>query len=392
MKKLWIILVLVLLFCSCGTPPVSEDSGEYKDTASSGVWISYSELNNMLSSENGFENEFDKVISNLNEMKIENLYIHVRAFGDSLYKSNYFPLMKTAIGYEYDILEHIITDCKQSGIKVHAWINPYRISTSTTDVNTLGSDSPVYKWLNDDDTQNDRNVCFSNGIYLNPAEVEVQSIVIGGIKEIIEKYDVDGIHFDDYFYPTDDPLFDEASYKAYCNNKTNPLSLEDWRRNNVNSLISGCYSAIKYINKDVAFSISPMASIDNNYNKLYADVKEWIDGGYIDFIIPQLYFGFEYPDESFRFNNLLNEWKKLTKNSETGLIIGLANYKSVPELDADKEEWENNSDIISRQVKLCFQDGYVQGYVYFSYSSLFSSEEPYAKQRENILKLEINNG
>ena len=134
------------------------------------------------------------------------------------------------------------------------------------------------------------------------------------------------------------------------------------------------------------------ASIKQNYNNLYADVKEWINCGYIDYIIPQLYFGFEYPEDEFKFENLLNEWKNITKESKVGLLIGLANYKSIPQLEADKQEWENNHDIIARQVQICKADRIAQGYVYFSYSSLFSVEEEYAKQRENILKLESQNG
>lgn len=389
MKKIWIIIAVILVLVGCSTP---EPQQNYSNSAVSGVWISYSELNQMLTSDKGFKNEFQEVLLNLKQLKIKNLYVHVRAFCDSLFESNYFPLMQTVSEYEYDVFEHIIDACKGQNIKVHAWINPYRVSTSTTDVNTLGSENPVYKWLNDENGENDRNVCISNGVYLNPAEPEVRALVIDGIKEILKKYEVDGIHFDDYFYPTTESAFDEISYKSYCEGKSNPLCLEDWRRNNVNLLISGCYSAIKYIKKDVVFSVSPMASIEHNYNNLYADVKEWISGEYIDYIIPQIYFGFEYPDEKFKFTNLVNDWKNIVNNSEVGLFIGLASYKGVPELDEDKEEWENNSDIISRQVKICTQDELIRGYVYFSYSSLFSNQEPYANQRENILKLENKNG
>ena len=155
--------------------------------------------------------------------------------------------------------------------------------------------------------------------------------------------------------------------------------------------MSGCYSAIKYNNSNILFTVSPMASIKQNYKNLYADVKEWIKGGYIDYIIPQIYFGFEYPADEFKFENLLKEWKKMVKNSDVGLIIGLPSYKSIPELEEDKEEWENNHDIIARQVQICKDDDLVQGYVYFSYSSLFGEAEEYVKQRENILKLENEN-
>ena len=390
MKKVLSIIILILLLAGCSTIPI-KDTVSYANTATSGVWISYSEVNSMLASENGFESEFLNVISNLRKLNIQNLYIHVRAFCDSLYKSDYFPLVSYAESYQFDIFEYILTICHQNGIKVHAWINPYRVSTASSDIETLNTQSPAYKWLKDEDAENDRNVCISDGIYLNPAEPQVQKLIIDGIKEIIEKYDVDGIHFDDYFYPTTQRQFDEISYTMYCSDKENPLSLEDWRRNNINSLMSGCYSAIKYNNSNILFTVSPMASIKQNYKNLYADVKEWIKGGYIDYVIPQIYFGFEYPDDEFKFENLLKEWKKMVKNSDVGLIIGLPSYKSIPELEEDKEEWENNHDIIARQVQICKDDDLVQGYVYFSYSSLFGEAEEYVKQRENILKLENEN-
>lgn len=391
MKRVLSIIILVLLLAGCSTPSI-ENTVSYANTATSGVWISYSEINSLLTSQNGFENEFEKVILNLRQLNIQNLYIHVHAFCDSLYKSDYFPLISAAESYQFDVFEYMLTKCHQNGIKVHAWINPYRVSTASSDIETLNTQSPAYKWLKDENTENDRNVCILNGIYLNPAEPQVQKLIIDGIKEIIEKYDVDGIHFDDYFYPTTSPQFDEVSYTDYCIDKENPLSLEDWRRNNINLLLSGCYNAIKYIDSDILFTVSPMASIKQNYNNLYADVKEWIKGGYIDYIIPQLYFGFEYTDDQFEFENLLTDWKKTVKDSDVGLLIGLASYKSIPELEEDKEEWENNYDIIARQVEICKDDNLVQGYVYFSYSSLFGEAEAYVKQRENILKLENENG
>ena len=391
MKKVLSIIILILLLAGCSTIPI-KDTVSYANTATSGVWISYSEVNSMLASENGFESEFLNVISNLRKLNIQNLYIHVRAFCDSLYKSDYFPLVSYAETYQFDIFEYIIKMCHQNDIKVHAWINPYRVSTASSDIETLNTQSPAYKWLKDEDAENNRNVCISDGIYLNPAEMQVQKLIIDGIKEIIEKYDVDGIHFDDYFYPTTSPQFDEISYNKYCDDKENPISLEDWRRNNVNSLLSGCYSAIKYKNPDILFTVSPTASVKQNYNNLYADVKEWVKGGYIDYIIPQIYFGFNYPDDEFKFENLLTDWKEIVKCGKVGLLIGLANYKSIPELEEDKAEWENNHDIIARQVQICKEDNIVQGYVYFSYSSLFGEAEEYVKQRENILKLENKNG
>ena len=382
MKKVLSVLVCVLLLCSC-----VEKNTEKTKEIDSGVWISFYELNSMFDSKKGFKTEFLSVLDNCKKLKIQNLYIHTRAFGESLYKSEYFPQLEKVKAYDYDVFEFILSECKKAGLKVHAWINPYRVSSSSEDITTINPLSPAFKWLNDTEKQNDKNVCLDGGIYYNPSSSEVLKLILDGIRELIENYKVDGVHFDDYFYPTTDGEFDEVSYTEYKSTAQNPLSLGDWRRENVNLLISSCYTVIKQKNKDVVFSISPAADIKKNQNNLYADAEEWIKNGYIDEIIPQLYFGFEYPDSKFSFLNLLEEWKKLSVlNTAVKLKIGLAFYKAEPTLTADKNEWENNFDIIARQVAVCQSDSAVSGYVYFSYSSVFGESDAFTKQREKLLE------
>lgn len=391
MKKLIVcLLVFCLLLAGC-TPEnssiLSDESEEltYKNSSVSGVWLSFSEINSMLESEAGFKAEFDKVIENCKALKIGEIYVHIRAFCDSLFQSDYFPLINNAKNIDFDPFQYIIDACHTSGIKVHAWINPYRVLTSSSDKEALDHESPAYKWLSDESTENDKNVCCFDGIYLNPAEPEVRELVINGIREVLSKYEVDGIHFDDYFYPTTDPEFDSVSYEKYASETENPLSLADWRRANVNALISGCYTAVKFYGKDIAFTVSPMASIEKNYNELYADVKTWVESGCLDAVIPQLYFGFDYPDREFCFDNLLDEWIELSKvNTEVELKIGLAPYKIGTDSEADREEWNTSEDIIARQAEICYKNGSVSGYVFFSYSSLFSDKELNTKQREKL--------
>ena len=387
MKKCLIaVLAAVLILCACGGCYKNKNEGQsskVKKETESGVWISYSVINSILSDKTSFKNQFEKVINNCLELDISNIYIHIRPFCDCLFESKYFPMNAAAKGYDFDIFEYMITEFHKEGIKVHAWINPYRVSNYSEDINSLPLESPAWLWLNDENSENDRNVCFADGIYLNPAESEVRQLVINGIREILLNYQVDGIHFDDYFYPTVSAEFDSSSYEKYKQTAQMPLSLDAWRRANVNALISGSYTAIKFIDKDIIFSISPAASIDKNYSELYADVELWVESGCVDYIIPQLYFGFEYPDQKYSFTNLLEYWKKLAqKNDRVGLMIGLATYKIKTDLEPDKEEWTKNEDIIAKQINICKTDNRIGGYVFFSYTSMC--------ENANLIKQDIN--
>ena len=378
MKRILAVLLITVFLVGCSPEPKAVKQKH------SGVWLTYSEVNAMLDGD--FKDEFEALIKNCQNLYINNLYIHVRAFGDSLYKSKFFPQNPKSKNYDFDVLKYVVDECHKNGISVHAWINPYRISANNENIHEIDMESPAYLWRHDSIPENDQNVCILGGIYLNPAESQVQALIIGGVREIVENYDVDGIHFDDYFYPTQSEEFDKPSYESYKSLNDNPLSLDDWRRLNVDLLLSGTYNAIKHIKNEVIFSVSPAAGIQNNYDKLYADVRSWVDNGYVDVIIPQLYFGFLYPDDNYKFENLLTVWQDISAlNPDVKLYIGLPFYKSRPTLQADISEWQNNSDIIRRQVEIIDAGDNLEGNVYFSYSSLVSSDNEFKAQRENLL-------
>lgn len=371
MKKLLSIIIILTLLAGCSpmqkNPSVTET--DTADTYITGVWVSYAELDGMLSG-GDFKNQFDTVLSSCKARGITDIFVHTRAFCDSVYSSQYFPLRESVAGYDFDVLEYMINQCHLSGIRFHAWINPYRVRTADSDIEKLPENSPAKIWLQDTDPSNDTNVCFSDGIYLCPASSEARQLVIDGIREIIGKYEVDGIHFDDYFYPTQDEAFDLASYTAYCEGTQKPLNLGDWRRANVNALISGCFTAIKFTDADIIFSISPSASISDNYNRYYADVDAWVNSSCVDYIIPQLYFGFEYPDGNFNFENLLSEWQSIVQNTDTKLLIGLASYKINTQNEPDRSEWANGIEVIKKQTEICMKNSEIWGHIYYSYSSM----------------------
>lgn len=386
MKRVLCVIIAACVFLAgCVTPEKAPQKAD-KNTYVKGIWLTYSEIDVMLNSDN-FKSEFQKAMDNCKKMGITDTFIHIRAFGDSLYKSEYFPQRQSAAKYDYDVFGYMVMVCKERGIRVHAWINPYRICYGTTDANSLSAESAAYKWLNDSDPANDTNVSFSNGIYLNPASGEAQRLVINGVREVLLKYKIDGIHFDDYFYPTTDPQFDKVSYEKYVAETGTPLDLAFWRRANVNALIGGCYTAIKFIDKDIIFSISPAASVGKNYSEYYADVSAWVKSGCVDWIIPQIYFGFEYPREDYRFEQLLSIWKNtISSYKNTRLIVGLAAYKVGTSQKPDSEEWGARDDILLRQVEICRSDAAVTGHIFFSYSSLMSGEDANVRARKLLMK------
>ncbi len=370
MKKFLCILLVCLSLCGCSSLKNKNIVNTNTRTNIVGTWISYSELDTMLLS-GDFKRQFSIAVDNCKARGITDVFVHTRPYCDAFYNSQLFPKRESAATYDFDILEYMIIECHNNGIKFHAWINPYRVRTADSDVKNLPDDSIVRKWCGNDKQTNDNNVCFlNNGIYLNPASSKVQQLVIDGIREIINGYEVDGIHFDDYFYPTVEDSFDSVSYAQYCQNTQTPLVLDDWRRANVNALISGSYTAIKFKDKDIVFSVSPSASTSENYNRHYADVSAWCKSGCIDYIIPQLYFGFEYPDSNYRFENLINDWQKLVGTTETKLLIGLASYKINTQNEPDKTEWQNGTDVIKKQMQICKTNTNISGYIYFSYTSM----------------------
>ena len=193
----------------------------------------------------------------------------------------------------------------------------------------------------------------------------MQRLIVDGIREILSRYDVDGIHFDDYFYPPSCGDFDKGEYEEYRRNG-GKLSLDFFRRENVSNLLSLSYSAVKSFGEEKIFSVSPSGDMVRNYNEIYADVSLWCKGGYCDMIIPQLYYGFL--NESKPFSDVLSQWLTLTDKSKVKLVIGLALYK-VGEKDEfagkGENEWKENGDIIKGQRDLCMNKG-CYGISYYS--------------------------
>jgi uncharacterized lipoprotein YddW (UPF0748 family) len=275
----------------------------------------------------------------------------------------------------------MIEQAHQRGFEFHAWLNPYR-ATFDTKTETLSKEHDFFKhreWMiKYGETGKEK-------YYYNPGLPEVQSHLTAVVEEVVKNYDIDAIHFDDYFYPykvTGKQFNDAASFKKYGNN----LSLEDWRRANVNTFVKNIYTSIKTIKPWVQFGISPFGvwrnkSVDprgsdtqsgqTNYDDLYADPIAWMEGKYIDYMLPQLYWSIDHKTASY--SKLIKWWADNSTN--TNVYIGNGSYKI--NSDSDKK-WDIPTEI-PNQIDLTRTYPNIQGNAYFSAKSFVNTNQDVAK-------------
>lgn len=296
---------------------------------------------------------------------INAVFFQIRGMADAFYDSQYEPWSKNITGDatqkpDYDVLKFLIDEAHKRGIQFHAWINPYRIATRTSKSASFPDLDPKIpkEWVKD----------YNKIRIYNPAMPEVQSRITDIVKEIISKYDVDGIHMDDYFYPAldaDEKINDDAEFATYGSGKYS--SVEDFRRDNVNKVVQAIQKVIVDTKPKVVFSISPAADNDNNYNNLYADVVKWSQEGWVDVIIPQLYFATGSAASSF--NQRLYWWSQFTyKNA---LMVGYGLYKFGDPTAGDKFQ---TSDDLKSQFDYAASKPKVQGSILYSAKSLLDNK------------------
>ena len=355
---------------TAGTTKPAETQTELR-----GIWIScYDYISAAGKTRSEYKAETDKMFKNIADCGFNTAFVHMRAFSDAFYESDIYPYSSFVAGTEgasltFDPFKVILESAKKYGISVHGWINPFRVSTKN-DPSLLSASNPAKKIL--DGGNSEGEVCIlKNGIYYNPACVSNHKLILDGVREIIGKYDIDGIHIDDYFYPSTDKSIDSKQYSQY-KASGGALSLAEWRRASVNSFVSSLYSTVKATNSNLTVSISPAAQIEKNKNELYADCALWLSSkGYADIIIPQIYFGFEH--ETLDFQSLLAEWAALPRNPQIKLVCGLAAYKCGKNdayAGAGSAEWQENTDILARQLKCIRKNKNYSGFVVFSYKDL----------------------
>ncbi len=363
------------------TRQVSTENAEVNEPSNAvseeirGIWIPYMTLTLKENerSEEAFKAKIDGIISVCAAHKINTVIIQVRPFGDAIYPSVYFPFSHIISGTQgkstdYDPLEYIVSAAHEHHIAVHAWVNPFRISTGTTP-SQLADSNPYMVWKNDDSKENDRYTLAYNGaIYYNPAYPAVRKLIIDGIRELAANYDIDGLQLDDYFYPSEETDYDKADYESYVkalSDGSKAISQQEWRKTNINLLIAGIHAAVHAINDKLLFGISPQCSFENN-DKISADIASWcMAEGYIDYICPQLYVSENHPTAPF--DELAVRWKETVKNSNVMLLYGLGLYKAGT--DADNGSWLSSDSNLRNQIEMIRGLG-CDGFVFYSYDYL----------------------
>ena len=359
------------------SPDKSTRGESASDTEMRGVWVTYMTLDveGEQDKERAFSDKIDTIIKDMTDGGFNTMIVQVRPFSDAIYRSVYYPWSHIISGTQgadpgFDPLRLICDKCAESGISVHAWINPYRVSTQNTP-SKLSADNPYA-------LDNSIGVELDSGIYFRPESEKARELITNGVIELIESYDVDGIQFDDYFYPTDWGDSDAQAYEEYKSSADSPLSLEDYRKENVSELIRSVYDAVHSSGKDAVFGIAPQGNLPNN-DILYADVRRWCtQSGFIDYICPQLYYSLDNPAQSYE--EALNDWLKLPRHDGLELYVGLGAYKAGT--DADEGTWLDNDDILKTEVEILRKEK-CGGFLLFSYDSM--KEKTCESEMKNLI-------
>ncbi len=317
--------------------------------------------------------EFIKLLDMHQRNGINALIMQIRPAADAFYPSQYEPWSEWLTGVQgqppvpyYDPLEFMITETHKRGMVFHAWMNPYRaeftIGTSSISATHITKLHP--EWF----------LSYGDKRYFDPGNKEVQQYVAEVVKDVVSRYAIDAIHFDDYFYPyriAGVTFPDNASYQQYGNG----LTKEDWRRSNTDSIIALLSRVIKATDKKCQFGISPFGiwrSVDrdpvngsktrggaSNYDDLYADILLWLKNGWIDYVAPQLYW--EFGHRTAPYDLLLDWWNNHTFGRQC--YIGLGIYKA----NVNKA-WRETSQL-PRQIEALRTKPNIQGMIFFSSKS-----------------------
>ncbi|MGL5150993.1 MAG: family 10 glycosylhydrolase [Clostridium sp.] len=357
MRKLILMMVGVMFFISTNIIPASAKTTEMR-----AAWVTTVYNQDWPKTKNNVDQQKQEFIQTLDKLKsigINTVMVQIRPKSDALYKSNINPWSDVLTGTQgkdpgYDPLAFMIEEAHKRGMELHGWLNPYRVTTKGTDLNALSSNHPARNnpsWV----------VTHGTAMYYDPGNPEVRKYLVDTVMEVVKNYNINGIHFDDYFYPGTD-FNDNDSYSKHGNG----MDKGDWRRNNVNLLVKEVNSSINSAKPSVDFGISPAGiwknkSSDPNgsdtrgnesYSAHYADSVSWIKNEWVDYIAPQIYWNIGHSAADYAV--LTEWWAKQVKGTNIDLYIGQGVYK--PEVASE----------IGKQINHNRKYSEIKGSIFFS--------------------------
>ena len=368
-----------------GPAPTAPDpalpAGEWR-----AVWVSYLEWAELdFSSEEAFRAGAAQLLDNCLSLGLNTVIAQVRPFGDALYRSQLFPWSHLCTGVQgqdpgFDPLDILLTEAHGRGLSLEAWVNPYRLRSSAACPPSLADTNLV-------NTHPEWVCTVGEGLYLNPAIPEAADYVVQGVAELVQNYPLDGIHFDDYFYPTTDASLDAAQFAA-----SGAADLGAWRRQNVTRLVKAVYDTVKAADPTLRFGISPQGNPDNDRNTQYSDVSAWLaaagDAAVVDYLCPQVYWGYGYTLQSgstrFGFEKIVPAWLAMPRAADVALYFGLGVYRiGVGDGGANPDsvtQWSTGNALARQVSDLRSQNA--DGWALYRYDSLFRSSVPELAERE----------
>ncbi|MFJ8666819.1 glycoside hydrolase family 10 protein [Streptomyces sp. NPDC093600] len=307
------------------------------------------------------------------ERRLNTVILQVRPTADALWPSPYEPWAQCLTGVQgrdpgWDPLRTAVEEAHDRGLELHAWFNPYRVAHHT-DPSRLVADHPARlhpEWV----------LPYGGKLFYNPGLPEVRAFVQDAMLDAVRRYDIDAVHWDDYFYPypvKGEVFDDDAAYERYGGDFPDKAA---WRRNNTDLLVSGMAARIKEINPDVAFGVSPFGVWRNaatdpegsdtragvqTYDDLYADTRKWIREGWLDHVIPQLYWNIGHP--AVDYAKALPWWDAVVRGTGVALHVGEALYKCGD--PAQPAAWQDPQEL-SRHLTLAARYASVGGHCYFA--------------------------
>lgn len=378
LKKLTVVMLAVFMFVGSVSYTNNAQAAEKEMRA---AWVStvynldWPKTKNNASKQ---KQELTQLMDKLKGCGINTIVLQVRPESDALYKSSINPWSKYLTGTQgkdpgYDPLAFAIQEAHKRGMELHAWMNPYRVTSSGTDLNSLVSSHPARKnpsWV----------IKYNNKMYYDPGNPAVVDYLVKTVKEVVDKYDVDGIHFDDYFYPSSS-FPDDTSYKAYGKGQDR----NNWRRENVNTLLkkvkavvnarSGCEFGVSpfgiWRNKSSDCPDGSETSGSQSYYNMLADSRTWIRKGYVDYIVPQIYWpiGLKVAD----YSKLVKWWANEVKGYDVDLYIGQGIYKQ----GQSSYSGQNIAKEIKNQININKKYDTVKGSMYFSARDIVNNTSIY---------------